>query len=82
MTAQLNLKNAGVEIIIDQGSPADTALIFEQSKALEIGLPIIAGGFAEFAVNSDITEAEDAEGLYVVTYALPWDEPDPEIVLE
>lgn len=80
MSAQLlNLKNAGVDIIIHQGHPADLALILKQKRQLGIDIPMISGGYTSTAVDSDITTAEDVEGLYTYNYALPVEDPDPEL---
>ena len=80
MSAQLlNLKKAGVDVIVSQGHPADNAILFKQYKQLNIGVPLIACSVAQTAINMDITQPEDVEGIYVQTYALPWDDPDPTI---
>ncbi len=71
----LNLKNAGVDIIIHQGHPADLALVLKQKRQLGIDIPMISGGYTSTAVASDITTAEDVEGLYTYNYALPLDDP-------
>jgi len=80
MSAQLlNLKNAGVEVIIHQGHPADLALVLKQKRQLGIDIPMISGGYSYTAVVSDITTSEDVEGLYTYNYALPNEDPDPEL---
>lgn len=80
MSAQLqNIRNANVDVIVSQGHPQDTALVLKQAKQLGIDIPIVASSVAETAVNLDITEPEDVEGLYLQTYALPNDNPDPKI---
>lgn len=80
MSAQLqNISNADVEVIVSQGHPQDTALVLKQAQQLGIEIPIVASSVAETAVNLDITQPEEVEGLYVQTYALPNDNPDPEI---
>ena len=80
MSAQLlNLKKAGVDIIVSQGHPADNAILFKQYKQFNIGIPLIACSVAQTAINMDITQPEDVEGIYVQTYALPWDDPEPSV---
>lgn len=80
MSAQLlNLQKANVDVIVSQGHPADTAIIMKQYKQLGIEAPLVACSVAQTSINLDITEPEDVEGVYVQTYALPWDDPDPAI---
>jgi branched-chain amino acid transport system substrate-binding protein len=72
MSAQLlSLKNKGADIIMQQGHPADTALILKQRRQLNIGLPMIASSVAQTSANLKITEGEDVDGLYVEGFPMP-----------
>lgn len=72
MSAQLvRLKNAGVDLIVQQGHVPDTALILKQARQLNIGIPIMASSTAQTAALLDITEGADVKGLYVEGYPVP-----------
>jgi branched-chain amino acid transport system substrate-binding protein len=72
MSAQfVRLKNAGVDLIVQQGHVPDTALILKQARQLNIGIPIMASSTAQTAALLDITEGADVKGLYVEGYPVP-----------
>lgn len=80
MSAQLvRLKNAGVDLIMQQGHVPDTALILKQARQLNIGIPIMASSTAQTAALLDITEGADVKGLYVEGYPVPGVSDDPVI---
>ncbi len=80
MSAQLvRLKNAGVDLIMQQGHVPDTALILKQARQLNIGIPMMASSTAQTAALLDITEGADVKGLYVEGYPVPGLSDDPVI---
>jgi branched-chain amino acid transport system substrate-binding protein len=80
MSAQLvRLKNAGADLIMQQGHVPDTALILKQARQLAIGIPIMASSTAQTAALLDITEGADVKGLYVEGYPVPGLSDDPVI---
>ncbi len=80
MSAQLlRLKNAGADLIMQQGHVPDTALILKQARQLNIGIPIMASSTAQTAALLDITEGADVKGLYVEGYPVPGLSDDPVI---
>jgi branched-chain amino acid transport system substrate-binding protein len=80
MSAQLvRLKNAGVDLIVQQGHVPDTALILKQARQLNIGVPIRASSTAQTAALLDITEGADVTGLYVEGSPVPGLSDDPVI---
>lgn len=80
MSAQLlNLRRKGVDIIMSQGLPADTALVLKQRRQLNIDLPMIASSVAQTSANLQITEGADVNGLYVEGFPIPWQSAEPRL---